>query len=387
MDIRQVLSDFSLKLKEDRKTQVLVGVVILFFLWGALGSSQKRAPRVQVEEEEIRVDTGATAESEQSRDIVNSLGVKVNEAMKLSQKESEKLQELAEQVNTDNQKTAEILRKIIEKITDIETAAANKNSNNDTPPIPQEGADIEVPEDQGLTSFGELDAAEVEIPKAPERKHLAVIGAADSVKVKLLAGVHAPTDGTPYPVVLELIDDVVGPDGTSLPLGNARLIAAAQGSITDQRALFRLHTLNINLPSGARKIVDVDGWIVGEDGLAGMEGILIDPIGRAIAGEIMAGTLEGVGQAISDGQVTTYGGTYGISKFVSGDTWKYALGQGVKEGGDKWSDIIEDRVNMLVPHVRVLSGRTATAVFSKSVTIDGLYEALDDEESAYTPLD
>ena len=206
MDIRQVFSDFSLKVKEDRKTQVLLGIVIIFLLWGTLGSSQKKSQRIYIPEEELRIDTGATAQSEQSRDIVSALGAQVKEAERKSTQQAEAIQDIQEQMQKDNQKTADILRKIIEKITDLETAATNRNVNNDTPPVPQEGEDIEIPENEGLTSFGELDAAEVEIPKAPERKHIAVIGAADSVKVKLLAGVHAPTDGTPYPVVLELID-------------------------------------------------------------------------------------------------------------------------------------------------------------------------------------
>ena len=83
----------------------------------------------------------------------------------------------------------------------------------------------------------------------------------------------------------------MGPDGNAVPLGEARIIAAAQGSLTDSRVLFRLTRLSIRLPSGKRKEFPIDGWIVGEDGIRGLEGVLIDPIGKAIVGAGMAGGL------------------------------------------------------------------------------------------------
>jgi hypothetical protein len=79
-------------------------------------------------------------------------------------------------------------------------------------PVPQQG-------DQ-LTGFGDIDNQDMVAPPAqPERQKQAFIGAGDSVRIKLLAGVNAPTDGTPYPVVFSLADDVVGPDGSTLPPG------------------------------------------------------------------------------------------------------------------------------------------------------------------------
>ncbi|NLF25448.1 MAG: hypothetical protein GX589_07295, partial [Deltaproteobacteria bacterium] len=213
-------------------------------------------------------------------------------------------------------------------------------------------------------------------------------GAGDSVRVKLLAGVNAPTDGTPYPVVFELADDVVGPDSSSLPLGGARLIAAAQGSLSDQRALFRLTTLNIRYPDGSRKVLDVDGWVVGEDGIRGMEGILIDPIGKALAGSLLSGTVEGLGDGVAAANTNTiYYENGGSRTFVDGEIGQYAAGRGIAKTGERWSKYIDERIELLVPHVKVLSGRYGTAIFSRSVTIDGLFETLEDDETVLASLD
>jgi hypothetical protein len=214
----------------------------------------------------------------------------------------------------------------------------------------------------------------------------------DSVRVKLLAGVNAPTDGTPYPVVLKLIGDVIGPDGNSVPLGEARVIAAAQGSLTDSRVLFRLTRLSIRLPNGRRKEFGIDGWVVGEDGIRGMEGVLIDPIGKAIAGAGMAGGLAGLGQGLAAANTVNrfgVGNTPDTSFVQDGKMGEYAAGMALSSAAKEWNSIIRERLAQLVPVVQVLSNREATAVFSQSLTVPDLLEQLDEEDPSvvYTSLD
>ncbi len=238
-----------------------------------------------------------------------------------------------------------------------------------------------------LESFGNEEPGVAPPPPAAPRK-IAYIGTGDSVRIKLLAGVNAPTDGTPYPVVFKLSGDIQGPDGSVLPLGEARLIAAAQGSLSDSRALFRLTDLNIRYPDGSRRVFKVDGWVVGEDGIRGMQGLLIDPIGKAIGAAGFAGALDGIGKAASDAQATTYVSPYGgVGQAVTGDSLAFAAGKGLSGASREWSEIVKQRVSELVPHVQVLSGREATAVFAKPLTIDGLFESMQTDESIYSALD
>jgi conjugal transfer pilus assembly protein TraB len=163
-------------------------------------------------------------------------------------------------------------------------------------------------------------------------------------------------------------------------------VAAAQGSLADQRALFRLTTLNIRLPDGRKKIVPCDGWIVGEDGIRGMEGILLDPIGKAIAGTAQAGFISGIGEGFAQSQTTTTQGFYNGTgtTTISGDPLIYAAGKGASGAANALSGIIKDRIKLLVPHVKVFSGREATAVFSKAVNITDLFESLDNGDSSFS---
>jgi hypothetical protein len=146
------------------------------------------------------------------------------------------------------------------------------------------------------------------------------------------------------------------------------------------------------LPNGRRKEFGVDGWIVGEDGIRGMEGVLIDPIGKAIGGAAMAGGIMGLGQGYAASNtvqnLNSWGpnrtpGVDGITQYVDRDKIpEYAGGIALSSAAFEWQNIIRDRVSQMVPVVQVLSDREATAVFSQSIAIPDLLEQLDQEDPA-----
>ena len=81
----------------------------------------------------------------------------------------------------------------------------------------------------------------------------------------------------------------------------------------------------------------------------------------AMAGALLAGTVEGVGEGLAGKNVTNYYGWGGVSSVVDGDLWEYAAGRGIANAAGEWSNYIRDRADLMVPHVKVLSGRSATA--------------------------
>ena len=386
MSLRQNLSDMVLLIKQDRKWQIIAIVAIGFLMWGILGSEPRRrqAPLI----EEVEIGAGGMGGQEAYEDLVKSLkqDVDVNREDITAIREGQTA--IRQDIKKFEESTAKIFKKMIERITDIEGRQSQLENVSRT-------AETVIPDDTGsipddtLIPFGNFEEEEVPVEVeefVPEK--VALIGAGDSVRIKLLAGVNAPTDGTPYPVVFKLITDVAGPDSSTLPLGEARLIAAAQGSLSDSRALFRLTSLNIRYPDGSRNVIDVDGWIVGEDGIRGMEGVLIDPIGKALFGSALGGLVEGYGDGLANSQISTTRTAEGsVFSDVTGDTTDYAVGRSLGKAGSRYAKFIDERMQLLVPHVKVLSGRTATAVFSESVEIPGLYDALNQEEFVFASLD
>jgi hypothetical protein len=450
--MNQKLQDLATLLKNDRKTQVIAGAVFLAVMF--LIFSEPKRPVAPKRDMKLAAGTGAATSDERYSDLITRFGGDLEAIREQTHQTSQILEEQRQKHAEFEKRTAEIFKRVLERVSEVETAAVSAGfggvgggpnlggpggagsisgigSGGAHDPLAAgvagAGGGLSDPFGAGgFTGAGgmpgsalpgmagggmggaqamnvgyqgggaglEADAPEsfgfddqrVAPPAPPPVKPVAVVGEGDSVRVRVLAGVNAPTDGTPYPVVLQLIGDVNGPDGSQLPLGEARMIAAAQGSLTDGRALFRLSSLNIRLPNGRRKIIDdIDGYIVGEDGKLGMEGVLIDPLSKILGAVTVAGAIEGTGQAFAQQQLSVYRNAWGGTETeVTGDVFKYGLGRGVQQGSKEWSNMIKQRADQLVPHVEVLSGREGTAVFSKSFVITDLYEALsaDEEEGS-----
>lgn len=389
----QTLKDLALRFKAERKTKFIVGIIVLFaVVWFIAPEPQTRQRQAASNAQKAQPSTGTIAQQEAYSDVVE----RFRRDLESNQSENKELKtELSKQrqaLDEYQQRTADIFKKMLEKMADQNGGGGIQTASSAPPPGPVDVTDgsqsqlepISGP--QELDTFG-MDQGDIAPPPLPEPPKEAFVGAGDSVRVKLLAGVNAPTDGTPYPVVFSLISDVYGPDGSALPLGEARLIAAAQGSLTDSRALFRLTSMNVRLPDGRRVVKRVDGWIVGEDGIRGMPGSLIDPLGKAIAGAGLAGLIQGLGQGLEYGNSTTTvndGGFLGLSTSttVTGSPYEYAAGRGVRAMGSEWAGIIKDRLSEMVPVVQVLSGREGTAVFARSLSIKGLFQQIASEEES-----
>lgn len=394
--MKQKIQDLVLLIKKDTRAKLFAAaaVVAVVFMMQSPEPRRRPTPRMNASADTIG-DAGTSSSDEAYNDIVQRFSMDVEAIKTQTQQNSAEIKEVAKNMADNEQRTAEIFKKILERMTESQ---ATQSSSVNGAPAAVDVNPIDVGEAPGgiettsstedFTQFGDSQAPAVAPPPPPPPSKVAFIGAGDSVRIKLLAGVNAPTDGTPYPVVFKLISDVYGPDGSALPLGEARLIAAAQGSLTDSRALFRITTLNIRLPDGRRKVYPVDGWVVGEDGLRGMEGILLDPMGKAIAATGMVAGIGAIGDAFAQGETSTSTGVFGDQNTViDGDPFKFAAGKGVGGFAKGWSKILEKRVEQLVPHVQVLSGREATAVFAKSLPVHDLFNAIEDDGAPMSSLD
>jgi hypothetical protein len=388
--MKQFLKDLPIRLKSDRKYQLGAVALAGCIMYLALAP---QAPRRQMKQRpKPEAEASHNDPNERWTDLIERFNGQLNQLTTQSAALREDLDTQKKAMQEYEATTAEIFKKILERLAEVQN---NGGSQPASAGNPQSIGEISAPDLVGaqadeLEGLGTADVAAAP-PVQPIKPKLAALMPGDSVRVKLLAGVNAPTDGTPYPVVLKLVSDVMGPDGNSVPLGEARIIAAAQGSLTDARVLFRLTRLSLRLPNGKRKEFPIDGWIVGEDGIRGMEGVLIDPIGKAIVGAGMAGGLAGLGQGIAAANVQnrTFANGNTQSSVNANDVPAYAGGVALSSAATEWQQIIRDRLAQLVPVVQVLSGREATAVFSQSIAIPELLEQLDEEDPAvvFTSLD
>ncbi len=382
--MRQKLFDISLLVSKDRKTQVIIIISAILFFLAAFVFDAK--PKTNLEKVRRSIGTGASARDEAYQDIAQAVVLDFKKLRDEFYESREENRRFRVEFEEDRRRISEILKRFLE----IQSESQKVNTSLSLPTDPPEITELRKGADDltAATRVGEVFAPQIEsfefvtatAPAAlpPEPENIGYIGIGDSVRVELLASLMALTDGTPYPVLFKLVADIQGPDGTSLPLGEARILAAAQGSLPDHRVLFRLINLSVRYPDGSRREFEVDGWIVGEDGLRGMEGVLHDPFGDVIGGEILSSTIEGMGEGFAQSEVQSYGSPYGAAPTlaITGDRTRYAAGNGLNSGAKVWSELLRDQYRKLVPHVEVHSGRHATAIFTKGVKLPGIIEQL-----------
>lgn len=395
--MKQKIQDAILFIKGDKKAKffLIIAVIVGVYLYW---NSAKPRGRKLIRAQPVKPPS-SLATKESSEDIVNRFSRELEELKRVANFSQNEIEEQKKLLKEFDQRTAMIFRKMLNRITDneqqLEEIGARTGVDNiggivDTSPmIPPQPDELPDEDPVEMTTIGFTDEPKPPPPPVKDDR-VAVIGAGDAVRVKLLAGVNAPTNGTPYPVLFELIDDVSGPDGTMLPLGGARLIAAAQGSLVDSRALFRLTSLSITLPNNERREISVDGWMVGEDGIRGLPGIPIDPIGQMLGQAGFVGLIQGFGQGIQQSNQTFVqnpNGQGSVTSFVNGDTTNFAAGRGLTNAAQQWQQILNQRFRNLTPIIKVRSGREATAIFSQSVVVPGLLQALQTNGFEFERLD
>ncbi len=361
------LDDLKLLIKNDRRIMfaAIFLIVAIFITLLTSGGSGKRRARIVPEVSPSQQGTGAN-------EAYGDLIVAFKNDIESGKQERKELYDVLHRTTVDLKERRKRVDGIFETLVDkfeqlareVDSLASALKSQSADVPLP---GSIELDGPDELEPLGFDTPTVAPPPPEPEPLRVSVIAPGDQVQVQLITGVNAPTDGTPYPVVFKLVGPVEGPDGSSLDLGEARLIAAAQGSETDGRALFRLTQLSIRHPNGRRAVIDVDGWIVGEDGVRGMQGKLIDKLGRLIAATAVVSGISAFGERLD--QRTNVRVANGGGLAVSGEDLDFAAASAITDASNRLGGVLLNRYESLIPVVEILSGREAAAIFSRPAEI------------------
>ncbi len=377
--MKERLEDFKLLLKNDRRIWAVAGFIVVIIFLGTFASKEKRQ-RPQIDMSASSVQNQGMGMAEAYRDLTVAFRQDIENLTKASKEQSQVIKRVGTEIREHKQRSTGIFESIVDRLEELGKAVDGLEKNKST------GASVEVDrrtgeplaanEPDGLESF-EFTKADVPPPPAPPQPtRVSVISPGDAVQLELLTGVNAPVDGTPYPVVFKLAGAITGPDGSSLDLGEGRLIAAATGSEVDGRALFRMTDLSIRHRDGRRSVVKVDGWIVGEDGVRGLQGTLIDKLGQLILTTAGVSAMAALGTSLENqaSGLDFSSNTGDIN--ISTDDLQYAGVSAITDASNRLGQVLLDRYEKLVPVVEILSGRKVTAIFSQPAEV----EIIDDSE-------
>jgi conjugal transfer pilus assembly protein TraB len=208
------------------------------------------------------------------------------------------------------------------------------------------------------------------------------------MRVALLGGLDAPTGGqaqnNPWPVLLRVQDNAFLPNRYRARVKECFLLGSGYGDISSERAYLRLESLSCVLNNGEVVDTPAKGYVVGEDGKAGMRGRLVSKQGQVLANALMTGIVAGIGQGFQQ-SATTYStsalGTVGTVE--PGKQFQAGVGAGVGKALDRLSQYYITLAEKMFPIIEVDAGRVVDVVLTKGVTL-GLGPALDDGD--YTDI-
>lgn len=258
---------------------------------------------------------------------------------------------------------------------------------------PTDKPDLPVPttqQDSGIASFEVSSTQEAKKdPAAPADTKTGYVPAGSFVRVALLGGLDAPTGGqaqtNPHPILMRTQDNAFLPNRYRFEIKECFILASSYGDISSERAFARLENLSCVRRDGKAVDMAVKGYVVGEDGKAGMRGRLISKQGQILANALLAGIGSGIGQAFQNSATTQSISPLGSTSTVNqGQQFKSGISSGVGKALDRLSQYYIDLAEKLFPVIEIDAGRTVEVVFTKGFAFgDGLNA---EQEGTYSDI-
>lgn len=195
-------------------------------------------------------------------------------------------------------------------------------------------------------------------------------------KAVLLGGVDASTSinaqSDPSPVLLRITDHGNLPRRFKSDLKACHVLASSYGDLSSERVYMRLEKLTCTERlTGEISETEVSGYIVGEDGRAGVRGVVADRAGPMIRNTLMGGFLSGMSNFFTAQQQSA---VFPISPLGQRNALSptQMLGSSATQGAstalDKYAEFFIKRAEQLQPVLQVAAGRAVDIVFTHGTT-------------------
>jgi conjugal transfer pilus assembly protein TraB len=246
-----------------------------------------------------------------------------------------------------------------------------------------------IPREPGIASFEVSDA----IPAAPQapadaKQGKTYIPSGSFMRVALMGGLDAPTGGqaqnNPWPILLRVQDNAFLPNRYRAKVKECFMLGSGYGDISSERAYLRLESLSCVLNNGEVVDATIKGYVVGEDGKAGLRGRLVSKQGQVLANALMTGIIAGIGQGFQQSATSYSTSALGsVGTIESGKQIQAGIGTGVGKALDRLSQYYITLAEKMFPIIEVDAGRVVDVVLTKGVSL-GMAASAD--EDTYTEL-
>jgi conjugal transfer pilus assembly protein TraB len=191
----------------------------------------------------------------------------------------------------------------------------------------------------------------------------------------LLSGLDAPTGGqaqsNPHPVLLQLLDLAILPNRYRYDWAQCLITGAGYGDLSSERGYIRTESLSCVSKDGKVLDVPIKGYIVGEDGKAGMRGRLVSKQGQVLGNALLAGVVSGIGTGLerssSVQSVSPLGSTITAKP---GYEFQSGVGTGVGRALDRLANYYIQLAEKMFPVIEIDAARVVDVVLTQGVLID-----------------
>jgi len=200
------------------------------------------------------------------------------------------------------------------------------------------------------------------------------------MEATLLSGLDAPTTtsgkNNPVPVLLRIKDLAVLPNRVKANLKGCFVLAEGRGNLASERVDVRLLTLSCVSKHG-EAVIDqpIKGYVVDEDGKAGLRGLVSAKFGALLARSLLAGFIGGVGEAVRSSAMTYNTTEFGTQTqmFSSNDAENIAkagIGGGISEASKNLQKFYLQLAEQTLPIIQVGATKIVTVVISEGVKLE-----------------
>lgn len=181
----------------------------------------------------------------------------------------------------------------------------------------------------------------------------------------LINGLDAPTSmqsrRDPFPATIRLQKEAILPNHFTADVRECFMLVGGYGDLSSERAYLRGERISCIREDGGAIEVELDAYVVGEDGKAGVRGRVVSKQGQIIAKSLMAGFLGGMSEALDVDPVpvinTTPTGEVQFQKGFSEELLQGATVKGASRALDRIAQFYIDMAENIFPVIEVDAGR------------------------------
>ena len=195
----------------------------------------------------------------------------------------------------------------------------------------------------------------------------------------MVGGVDASTSiqasNDPRPVLLRVTDHGTLPRKFKSDLCGCHVLAACYGDISSERVYMRLEKLTCTeRKTGEVVEMTMNGYVAGEDGRAGLRGVVVDRAGESMRNAAIGGFLSGMGNFLSQSHnPVTFSPANGLAQtnpMTNPEMLKFGAAKGASGALDKYADFYIKRAEQMQPVIQVQAGRMVDIVFTQGVAFE-----------------